>query len=121
MYVNKTKALRSEISLDEIIKEARSLELSDKNASEIEQSSNGNNNNNTYAIRQKQKPNNRQQRQSNNTHHQLKQKTRSCRNCGKDYPHINGQCPAASKICNYVICNTALTDCVLSDTQAQND
>ena len=54
MYVNKTKALRSEISLDEIIKEARSLELSDKNVSEIEQSSNGNNKSNTYAIRQKQ-------------------------------------------------------------------
>ena len=95
------KALKSEISLDEIIIEARSLELSDKNASEIEQSSNGNNKSNTYAIRQKQKPKHRQQRQSTNTYRQLKQKTRRCRNCGKDYPHINGQCPAAGKICNF--------------------
>ena len=53
MYVNKTKALKSEISLDEIIKEARSLELSDKNASELEQSSNGNINSITYALGQK--------------------------------------------------------------------
>ena len=79
----------------------RSLELSDKNASDIEQSSNGNNNSNTYEIRQKQKPKHCQQRQFNNTHRQLKQKTRRCRNCGKDYLHINDQCPAAGKICNF--------------------
>lgn len=95
------KALRSEMSLDEIIKEARSLELSDKNASEIEQSANHNNSYNTCAIRQKRKPNHRQQRQSTNTYRQSQQKTRSCRNCGKEYPHMNGQCPAAGKICNF--------------------
>ncbi|XP_053383702.1 uncharacterized protein LOC128549937 [Mercenaria mercenaria] len=85
------KALKQDITLDELIQEARALELSDKHASEIEHGTGESENKVTKRKFKPKKitPNNRN-----------KQKQRKCRNCGFEYTHKT-KCPAQGKECLY--------------------
>ncbi|XP_053381714.1 uncharacterized protein LOC128549223 [Mercenaria mercenaria] len=86
------KALKQDITLDELIQEARALELSDKHASEIEHGTSESANNVT---KRKFTPKKITANKQN-----VKQKQRKCRNCGFEYPHKT-KCPAQAKECLY--------------------
>ena len=98
-------ALRQDISLDDLIKEARALELSEKHASEIESGAV----NETNAVRHRHSHPKQKQHKSTTTYRQdVKRKQhnqkKKCRNCGYDFPHKpETKCPAEGKTCNY--CN----------------
>ena len=90
------KALRDEPSLDDLIKAARALEISETQASQIESSSSETN----AVTRRRFRPRNQQQQQQQPVKME-KRKNTKCRNCGKDYPHKNSKCPAEGKSCNF--------------------
>lgn len=87
------KALREELSLDDLIKAARALELSESQASQIENSTAETN----AVTRRKYKPRKQQQQFVKMEKH----RNTKCRNCGNEYPHKNAKCPAEGKLCNY--------------------
>ena len=89
------KALRDEPSLDDLIKAAIALEISETQASQIESSSSETN----AVTRRRFRPRNYQQQQQ--PVKMEKRKNTKCRNCGKDYPHKNSKCPAEGKSCNF--------------------
>ena len=79
--------------MDNLIKAARALELSESQASQIENSTAETN----AMTKRKYKPRKQQEQFVNiEKHRNIK-----CRNCGKDYPHKNSKCPAEGKLCNY--------------------
>ncbi|XP_053380302.1 uncharacterized protein K02A2.6-like [Mercenaria mercenaria] len=86
------KALKQDITLDELIQEARALELSDKHASEIEH---GTSESANKVTKRKFTPKKITANKPN-----VKQKQRKCRNCGFEYPHKT-KCPAQGKECLY--------------------
>ena len=95
------KALREDLSLDSLIKEARAQELSDFHAAEIENKPKYDNlkpkYDNLNAVKYKHKPKQTEQKARS---YQPSQKTK-CRYCGYDYPHKSGTCPATGKTCAF--------------------
>lgn len=92
------KALREDLKLEDLIKEARALELSDKQAAEIE-------NKEVNALSQRQskrrrRPNPEKQSQKPGPDTPAPEESRTCRNCGLEYPHKT-KCPAQGKKCNF--------------------
>ncbi|VDI15600.1 Hypothetical predicted protein, partial [Mytilus galloprovincialis] len=89
------KALREDTTLEGLISSARALELSEKQATEIEQSDKQSAN----AVRKGVgKRRNGPRFLQTQTDQNVKKKT-TCRNCGGDFPHAN-KCPAFGKSCN---------------------
>ncbi|XP_053389269.1 uncharacterized protein K02A2.6-like [Mercenaria mercenaria] len=86
------KALRDDLTLDNLIKGARALELSDLQASEIE---NNSKNDAVNVMKSKHK--------SASTKHNSysTRKKATCKYCGYEYPHQSGKCPADGKTCTY--------------------
>ena len=98
------KALREELSLENLIKAARALEISETQASQIENKSNETNAiNRRRPRRQHQNPQQQHQRprRQQQFEGQERRKNKTCMNCGKEYPHMNYKCPAEGKICNF--------------------
>ena len=100
------KALREELSLEDLIKAARALEISETQASQIENSSAE-----TNAVgRRSNRPWKQQQQQQQQQHQRPRRrqqfsqperrKNKTCMYCGKDYPHKD-KCPAEGKTCNF--------------------
>ncbi|XP_060556789.1 uncharacterized protein K02A2.6-like [Ruditapes philippinarum] len=88
------KALRDDLTLDSLIKEARTLELSDQQASEIEGQAKYDVVN---AMKSRQRKN--QKAQKERRRHIIKESI--CRYCGYEYPHKSGKCPASGKTCTF--------------------
>lgn len=90
------KALREDLNLDILLSSARALELSDKQATEIEKTEDEI----TYALKRS------SGRNRNNPKYLQKQEMRkprrytTCRNCGGTFPHAN-KCPAYGKTSNF--------------------
>lgn len=87
------KALKEEITLDTLIKEARMLELSEKQATEIERNK-STSANIAFTQRRNKKPT---LKPAENAKNKPKQ-ARMCRNCGGSFPHST-KCPAQGKEC----------------------
>lgn len=92
------RALREDQSLENLLKLARAMEFSDKQASEIEQTEN------TNAIRsykrRSKKTGNRMKNKFKYSDKDTKVKKQTCRNCGGQYPHTDSPCPAKGKLCH---------------------
>ncbi|XP_060594467.1 uncharacterized protein LOC132748833 [Ruditapes philippinarum] len=93
------KALRDDLTLDSLIKEARTLELSDQQASEIEGQAKYDVVN---AMKSRQRQN--QKAQKERRRHIIKESI--CRYCGYEYPHKSGKCPASGKTLKVIVTKT---------------
>ncbi|MCG8046748.1 MAG: aspartyl protease family protein, partial [Candidatus Thiodiazotropha endolucinida] len=93
------RALREDQNLDELLKLARSMELSDKQACEIEHTEKSQSANAVRAFKNKSGTNRKKNfRKSSDAKIHFKRQT--CRNCGGEYPHVERQCPAKGKSCH---------------------
>ena len=91
------KALRESITLKQIIDFARSIDLSEKQASTIENKhSDGIN----LISQHKSQPRAKHMSHTHQTRHTQRQHAVMCRNCGLEYPHVDRPCPAKGKTCN---------------------
>ena len=91
------KALRESMTLKQIIDFARSIDLSEKQASTIENKhSDGIN----LISQHKSQPRAKHMSHTHQTRHTQRQHAVMCRNCGLEYPHVDRPCPAKGKTCN---------------------
>ncbi|XP_062610353.1 uncharacterized protein K02A2.6-like [Saccostrea cucullata] len=92
------RALRDDVNLEDLLKLARSLELSDKQASEIEKTDKSAEEVNSMRKRRNvPKFLERKRDTRDRTDTPSKEK---CFNCGGQFPHLKGPCPAKGKTCN---------------------
>ena len=92
------RALReSALSLDQLLTLGRTMETAEKQASNIEQANTDNHEINRTRQERQPRPTQQQRLQSNAGG--TNQSQRKCFNCGNNYPHINGRCPAQGKTC----------------------
>jgi hypothetical protein len=104
------KALRDDTYLTGLLSAARALELSEKHATEIEQSDRDSAN----AVRKS------NQRRRNNPRYLQKQskfepkKKTNCRNCGGEFPHAS-KCTALGKTCNFCRKMNHFANCKYAD------
>lgn len=98
------KALQENLNLSNLLLAARTMELANSQSKEME---NGHSNDlqyeqankvKTQKNRRKPVQQNKVQQNHSNTH---QNKTVKCRNCGGDFPHRHGSCPAKGKTCAY--------------------
>ena len=90
------RALREpDKTLNDILTLGRTLELSDAQATEMERQSI-----NKITAARKPKQTNIRQTPRPPGHTQRRSSSNKCRNCGGEFPHRNGPCPAKGKICN---------------------
>ena len=92
------RALREDHTLEQLLKLARSMELSDKQACEIEHAEKPESANAVRTFKKKHRSNKKK------TYHKSEPKEnarkQTCRNCGGEYPHVDRQCPAKGKVCH---------------------
>ena len=91
------RALREEMDLDKLLASARALELSEKQASEIEKTEASQAN----VLRRKPRLHKTNKRTFAKNKSHFKPSNKQCRNCGGEYPHQNGLCPAHDKNCRF--------------------
>lgn len=91
-------ALREDLSLNDLPKLARSIEISDRQASEIEKSDRSENDVN--AIKKRRNAPKFLEKKHRTPHHKDARTNDKCYFCGGSYPHRNGRCPARGKTCN---------------------
>ena len=101
----------SDMTLEKLLAKARSLEVSEKQASGIEQF-----NDTTYSVnRLGYKPNYKDSRPQSFTPRKgpiRKPPASQCRNCGLTWPHNNGPCPARCHTCSNVANSITTQKCV---------
>ena len=94
------RALREDPTLEDLLKLARAMEFSDKQASEIEQHTEA-----TNAVqgqrRRSRKSGPRTKSQKKFSDKQMTGRKQTCRNCGGQFPHKGSPCPAKDKSCHY--------------------
>ena len=109
------KALRDDTYLTGLLSAARALELSEKHATEIEQSDRDSAN----AVRKS------NQRRRNNPRYLQKQskfepkKKTNCRNCGGEFPHAS-KCTALGKTCNFCRKMNHFASCKYADLNVED-
>ena len=124
------RALREEMDLTHLLTLARAMELSDRQATEIEKSERENAN----AIMKRRTPSHRRNKRhfmetAKGTNKQ-QYKNQTCRNCGGEYPHKDRQCPAKGRQCNFCkkknhfakVCRSRLkTESKVNQVESQQD
>ena len=85
------------MDLDKLLASARALELSEKQASEIEKTETSQPN----VLRRKPRLHKTNKRTFAKKKSHFKPSNKQCRNCGGEYPHQNGLCPAHDKNCRF--------------------
>ena len=85
------------MDLDKLLASARALELSEKQASEIEKTETSQAN----VLRRKPRLHKTNKRTFAKKKSHFKPSNKQCRNCGGEYPHQNGLCPAHDKNCRF--------------------
>ena len=88
------------MNLDDLLKLARSMELADRQANEIEKSDRATEEINASRKRQNGRKHTEKVRKQNSDGRADSQSKRQCYFCGGQYPHKNGDCPAKDKTCN---------------------
>ncbi|CAC5359617.1 unnamed protein product [Mytilus coruscus] len=92
------KALREDMTLEQLLLSARALELSEKQANEIEHKDEKLE---TNALHKKRNVRRNQPRYLQDKRpEQRVNRNNKCRNCGGEFPH-RGKCPAQGKSCNF--------------------
>ncbi|VDI13935.1 Hypothetical predicted protein [Mytilus galloprovincialis] len=98
------KALREDMTLEQLLSSARALELSERQANEIENKEEKLETNALHKKRnfRKNQPRYLQQdkRPEQRVNDQRVNRNNKCRNCGGEFPH-RGKCPAQGKSCNF--------------------
>lgn len=92
------RALREDMSLNDLLKLARSMEISNRQASEIEKADRSTNDVN--AIRKRRNATKFLEKKHKTQHHKDARPNDKCYFCGVLYPHRNGRFPARGKTCN---------------------
>ena len=94
------RALREDQTLDDLLKLARSMELSDKQACEIEHTDKPESTNAVRAFKKKHRTVDKRKHFPKSPESKTPTKKQTCRNCGGEYPHVDRQCPAKGKTCH---------------------
>ena len=96
------KVLQENLTLDKLLLAARTMELANNQAKEMENGHSSDlsfeetNNVKSQKIKKRTERQNKHYQNSN-----AAQRTVKCRNCGGDFPHKQGPCPAKGKFCAY--------------------
>ncbi|CAC5366652.1 unnamed protein product [Mytilus coruscus] len=94
------KALREDMTLEQLLSSARALELSEKQANKIEHKDEKLETNALHKKRNFRKNQPRYLQQQEKRPEQRVNRNNKCRNCGGEFPH-RGKCPAEGKSCNF--------------------